>query len=194
MEFWITNVNQKLPTTFLSFSTFKILVELSICMDFKQNLLLPHIPAQEILYWCQLWECVFGINNLKIRSHISTYILNGMLRQDPTKYVPFVGLSLTTYLKLSTNYIFLSDSCPSQNINHTVLRFLAKLAANGRFNKILQYFPVRGNSFLPCDRDLELLKKFYSVYTRRVSQTHWAIRQKRKVLSNNVRWQVQHKV
>jgi hypothetical protein len=53
-----------------------------------------------------------------------------------------------------TAYFFF-DSCPGQKRNHTVVRFLAVLVANGRFNKNFQYFPVRG----PCDRDFELIEK-----------------------------------
>jgi hypothetical protein len=49
-----------------------------------------------------------------------------------------------------------SDSCLGQNINHTVVKFLATLAANGRFNKIFQYFPVRRS----LTGMLGLLKKF----------------------------------
>lgn len=29
---------------------------------------------------------------------------------------------------------------------------------SGRFEKTLQYFPVRGYSFLPCDRDFSVIK------------------------------------
>jgi hypothetical protein len=48
----------------------------------------------------------------------------------------------------------ISDICPGQRRNHTVVIFLATLAANGRFNKIFQYFPVR----LPCDRNSGLIR------------------------------------
>jgi hypothetical protein len=51
--------------------------------------------------------------------------------------------------------LIISDSSPGQNRNHVVVRFLVMLAANGRFKKIFEYFPVRG----PCDRDFGLTKK-----------------------------------
>jgi hypothetical protein len=53
-----------------------------------------------------------------------------------------------------------SSSCPDQNRNHTIVRFLAKFAANGRSNKILQCFSVRG----PCDRDFGFIKELYKKY------------------------------
>lgn len=39
---------------------------------------------------------------------------------------------------------YFSDSCPGQNKNRTVARFLAASAANGKFNTIFQYFCIRG--------------------------------------------------
>lgn len=51
------------------------------------------------------------------------------------------------------------DGCGGQNRNNTFLRFLLALTASGRFARIESYFPVRGHSFLPCDRDFGLIKK-----------------------------------
>lgn len=55
-------------------------------------------------------------------------------------------------------YLF-SDNCSGQNKNHTVLRFLAALCDSGRFDKIIYFLPVRGHSFLPCDRDFGTIKR-----------------------------------
>jgi hypothetical protein len=63
---------------------------------------------------------------------------------------------------------------PRPKQNHIVVRVFAMLAANGRFNKIFQYFPVRGHSSVPCDRDFGRIKNFYKkqiVCTRVISQT-----------------------
>ena len=46
-----------------------------------------------------------------------------------------------------------SDGCGGQNKNATVMRFLFALVRLGRFQQIQHYFPVRGHSFLPNDRD-----------------------------------------
>jgi hypothetical protein len=60
---------------------------------------------------------------------------------------------------------FESEICTGQMKNHTVIRFLTTLVANGRFNIIFQYHPVT---------DFELIKKVLhkikkGVYTKRVS-------------------------
>jgi hypothetical protein len=40
-----------------------------------------------------------------------------------------------------------------------LLSFLATLATNWRFSKSFQHLPVRGRSFLSCDRVFELIQK-----------------------------------
>lgn len=52
-----------------------------------------------------------------------------------------------------------SDACGGQNRNHTLVAFFLALVAIGRFKKIYQYFPVRGHSFLQCDRNFGVAKR-----------------------------------
>lgn len=52
-----------------------------------------------------------------------------------------------------------SDACGGQNRNHTVTRLLLAMAMNNRFSVIHQYFPVRGHSFIPCDRNFSVIKR-----------------------------------
>nr|CAH7721041.1 unnamed protein product [Callosobruchus chinensis] len=43
---------------------------------------------------------------------------------------------------------------------------LLKLTDTKKFDKILQYFPVRGHSFLPCDRDFSIIKRALKKHDR----------------------------
>lgn len=52
-----------------------------------------------------------------------------------------------------------SDNCSGQNKNHSLARLLLALTQTARFDKIEQFFPVRGHSFLPCDRDFAIIKR-----------------------------------
>jgi hypothetical protein len=47
-----------------------------------------------------------------------------------------------------------------------MVRFLLALQATKRFKKIYHYFPVRGHSFLPCDRDFGTLKRLVRKHDR----------------------------
>ena len=53
-----------------------------------------------------------------------------------------------------------SDNCGGQNKNYVLSRFLmADITDMKKFEKIEQFFFVRGHSFLPCDRDFGITKK-----------------------------------
>lgn len=55
--------------------------------------------------------------------------------------------------------VLFSDGPSSQNKNHTVVRFEMYLRDSGMFESVTHYFPVRGHSFLPCDRDFGAIKR-----------------------------------
>jgi len=67
------------------------------------------------------------------------------------------------------NIILFSDGAAGQNKNHIVVRFLMNLCDRGKFETITHFFPVRGHSFLPCDRNFgsiqRLLRKTDRIYT-----------------------------
>lgn len=54
---------------------------------------------------------------------------------------------------------YFSDGCFGQNRNHAMVRMLSCLVTTKMFKDIKQYFPIRGHSFLPCDRDFAVLKR-----------------------------------
>lgn len=55
-------------------------------------------------------------------------------------------------------YIF-GDNCAGQNKNNTLIRFIMALTESKRFKSVTLYFPQRGHSFMPNDRDFGLIKK-----------------------------------
>ena len=63
--------------------------------------------------------------------------------------------------EIKTLYLY-SDGSGGQNKNHVMVYFLHSLVKLGYFDKIVHIFPLRGHSFLPCDRDfasIELKKR-----------------------------------
>nr|CAI5820789.1 unnamed protein product [Callosobruchus analis] len=52
------------------------------------------------------------------------------------------------------------DSCAGQNKNFTVIRFLHYLVTKrNRFDVVKVIFPIRGHSYLQCDRDISLVNQ-----------------------------------
>lgn len=52
-----------------------------------------------------------------------------------------------------------SDGCRGQNLNQTMIRFLFTLVYSGKFERIDYHIPIRGHSFLPCDREFGVIEK-----------------------------------
>ena len=129
-----------------------------LSFDFEQNFPLPHIPTNEIFYLRQLWLYVFCIHDItsgkgNLYCWPETTVHRG---SNEVASVPF------HYLKklkdIDTVYLF-SDSCGGQNKNTNIIHFLYLLVKQGNFKRIQHVFPVRGHSFLPCDRDFGLIEQ-----------------------------------
>jgi hypothetical protein len=67
----------------------------------------------------------------------------------------FKTILMTMFPRLQKPY----DSCPGQNRNHTLIHFCMGLVESKRFDNIIQRFPIRGHSFLDCDRTFGLFKR-----------------------------------
>lgn len=131
-----------------------------ICFDFMQNLPLPEVPVQDVFYLRQLWVYVFGVHDLG-SSRAQMFVYH---EGEAKKGANDVCSMLLQYIEETvpaevTELHCFCDGCAGQNKNHTVLRFFLTLAARKRFNKIFLYFPERGHSYLPCDRDFGLIKR-----------------------------------
>ena len=138
-----------------------------ITFDYMQNLPLPNIPVQEFFYYRQLWVYLFEIHNLTNSSGYFYTYHEGQAKKSPNEVCTFLHDYIQNHIPTEVKELHIfSDGCPGQNRNNTVVRFLLALQENGRFSKIYHYFPIRGHSFLPCDRDFGTLKRLVKKYDR----------------------------
>lgn len=132
----------------------------ALAFDFMQNISLPCIPVQEIFYLRQLSVYPFGIHNLKDDSSMIFLYHEGKAHKGPDEVCLFLLKYINENIPSSVEELHLySDGCGGQNKNNHVIRFLLALTDTGRFKKIIYRLPIRGHSFLPCDRDFGLIKK-----------------------------------
>lgn len=132
---------------------------LSIAFDYMQNLCLPKVPVQDLFYLRQLTVNVFCITDIKVKSS-SIYVYHeGEGRKSPDEVCSFLFDFLKNVPDNITELRIFSDNCPGQNKNQSLTRFMLFLTDSKRFQKIQSFFPVRGHSYLPCDRDFGLIKK-----------------------------------
>lgn len=84
----------------------------------------------------------------------------GEANKSPNEVCSFLWYYIQNEVPSSTKKILLfSDGAAEQNKNHTIVRFLLNLCDRYRFETITHLFPVRGHSFLPCDRDFGSIKR-----------------------------------
>ncbi|PSN53375.1 hypothetical protein C0J52_03822 [Blattella germanica] len=125
-----------------------------------QNLQLPQIPIQDTFYLRQLSVSVFNVHDL--RSGRARFYLyhEGIARKSPDEVCSFLFDYINENVGQHVKHLYLfSDSCGGQNKNHAMVRFCLMLVAQGRFQFITHYFPIRGHSYLPCDRDFSMVKR-----------------------------------
>lgn len=131
-----------------------------MCFDYMQNIQLPHIPVQDIFYYRQLSVSTFCIHNVASRQSTLYVYHEGIAKKTPNEVITFFLNYISTNVPDSVQHLHIfSDGCAAQNRNHTLVRLLLNLTDNNRFHKISHYYPQRGHSFIPCDRDFSLIKR-----------------------------------
>ena len=152
-----------------------------LSFDFKQNLPLPHIPTSDIFYLRQLWVYVFGLHNCGTND-ASMYVWpESVARRGSNEVVSCLHQYFQSLDGVKSLYLF-SDSCGGQNKNSTVIHYLYTIVKMGKFQNIQHIFPIRGHSFLPCDRDFAKTESKKKRVDRIYTPEHWmeVIRSARK--------------
>jgi len=133
---------------------------MALSFDFMQNVHLPEVPVQDLFYLTQLNVNIFGIHNLKTGKAIYYIYHEGIAKKGPNEVCSFLLDYVDNYVPKSVQQLRLySDNCPGQNKHHPIIRMCMALTETGRFATVEQFYPVRGHSFLPNDRDFGLIKK-----------------------------------
>lgn len=131
-----------------------------LCFDYMQNVSLPKIPVQETYYLRQLSVFPFGVHDNK--NDKATFYLyhEGIAQKGANEVCSFLMKYINDNIPPHVDELYLySDNCTGQNKNHTMIRFLMSLTETGRFKKVLFRLPIRGHSYLSCDRDFGMIKK-----------------------------------
>lgn len=132
---------------------------LVICFDYMANLPLPNIPVQEVYYLRQLWVYTFCIHELNTNKATFYVYHEGVAHKSPNEVCSWLLDYLSKADKKYENLIIFSDGAAGQNKNNCLLRVLMNLTGRNVFKSIKYYFPIRGHSFLPCDRDFGRIKR-----------------------------------
>lgn len=133
----------------------------AIAMDFEKNLPVPNIQTNDVYYRRQLAFYMFNIHVLSTSEAIFyTYPeVCGKKGSDDVASVlcDFIFNHLDPRVDELTIFC---DSCGGQNKNFTIFRFLHYIVHfTKRLKSIKVVFPVRGHSYLECDKNMGLINQ-----------------------------------
>lgn len=136
----------------------------SIAMDFQKNLPTPNITTNDVYYKRQLTVIMFNIHVLSTGdSYFYGYdeTVAGKGANEVSSFLfHFVMCKLDPAVK---ELDIFCDSCGGQNKNWTLFRMVHYLVHHvRRLVKVKMHFPIRGHSYLECDRNMS-----------NINQTKW---------------------
>jgi hypothetical protein len=133
----------------------------AIAMDFQKNLPMPNITTGDVYYKRQLSFHSFDIHILG-SNDVWFYTYDESVARKGSDDVSSMLAHFFTHCldeKVRVLEIF-CDSCGGQNKNYTVFRFLHYMVhVEKRFDSITVTFPVRGHSYMECDRDMSIINQ-----------------------------------
>ena len=141
---------------------------LVICLDYQKNLSLPNITTGEVYYKRQL--SVFNLNIHELRRNYATFYVypESIAKKGCNEVISFLDHYLHQ-ANASEQYESVSiylDSCAGQNKNYWMFLYLNFLVKYERkFKAITLHYPVRGHSYMECDRDMACINTKLVAYT-----------------------------
>lgn len=138
----------------------------AIAFDFQKNLSCPNITTNDVYYRRQLSLYSFNIHNLGNDSvHLYCYD-ETFGRKGADDVTSMLYHYFMDVLPAEVNQLELfCDGCAGQNKNWT-MRFLHNMVCTKkRFEQVKISFPIRGHSYMECDRDMVCINQKTPVET-----------------------------
>lgn len=134
-------------------------VKEAICFDYGRNLPIPNVSTNDVYYRRQLSLHAFNITVLSSGKSYFYLYTETVGKRGSDDVCSLLHDFVYNHLPLDVKEIYLfCDSCGGQNKNFTVFRFMHYLVHfEKRFTNITLTYPVRGHSYLDCDRQMALL-------------------------------------
>lgn len=143
------NVSRTVPT------------EEAICMDFAKNLPTPNISTNDVYYKRQLSVYSFNVHVLSNSQSIFYMYPETIGRKGSDEVCSFLHDFVYNFLDERVRHLnIFCDSCGGQNKNYTVFRYIHHLVAvQKKLESIKMTFPIRGHSYMECDKDFGLINQ-----------------------------------
>lgn len=133
----------------------------AICMDYSKNLPIPNISTNDVYYSRQLSLYLFNLHVLSNQQSVF-YVYSEIIGKKGSDNVcSLLHHYMYNYLPANIKRLqIFCDSCGGQNKNYTVFRFLHHVIHyERRLDEIQITFPIRGHSYMECDKDFGLVNQ-----------------------------------
>jgi len=139
----------------------------AIAIDYGKNLPIPNISTNDVYYRRQLSFYLFNVHILS--NGFSTFYCYDQTvgSKGSDNVVSMLHHFFTKVLSPQVRDIHIfADSCGGQNKNINVIRYLHYCTVVvKRFDSITVTFPVRGHSYMECDKNMALINQRYPAET-----------------------------
>lgn len=132
---------------------------LAIAMDYSKNISVPNITSNDAYYKRQLSVFLFNIHVLASGKSCFYVYDETVARKGSNEVCSLLNKFVAEVVPQTVKHLIIfCDSCGGQNKNYTILRFLYYLVHTAkRFEKVTVNYPIRGHSYLECDKNFALL-------------------------------------
>ena len=133
----------------------------AIAMDFGRNLPLPNLSTNDVYYRRQLSFHAFNIHILSSGQSVFYTYDQTVARKGADDVASMLYHFCSELLDPSVRSLHIfCDSCSGQNKNYTMIRLLHYMTTvHKRFDSVNMTFPVRGHSYLECDKNMGLINQ-----------------------------------
>ncbi|XP_049822344.1 uncharacterized protein LOC126265327 [Aethina tumida] len=132
----------------------------TITFDYMKAIPIPKLPIPVPFKDC-LYLSLFCIHNVKNGKTYFYLYHEAEANKGPNEVCTFIKHFCDNYLSEEiTELNVFTDNSSAQNKNHTLSGLFCALTEIRRFSKIEHFYPVRGHSFLPCDRKFGIIKNY----------------------------------
>lgn len=135
----------------------------AICMDFGRNLCVPNITSNDAYYKRQVSVFCFNVHNLGKNDSCFYVYPECEGRKGSANVCDMLLHYVDNHLSEQVEHLHIfADSCGGQNKNINIIRFLHYLVhTRKRFKSIQVTYPVRGHSYMECDKQMGLIHSNY---------------------------------
>jgi hypothetical protein len=131
-----------------------------LSIDLQQQMYLPQLTHTEMYYSQQLACCNLGIHDSTANKGFMFLWSENHGGRGSLEISSCVYQYLNTQCNTEKRKLIVwSDNCSGQNKNQYMITMYLFLIAAGKFDEIIHKFPIKGHTFLPCDRDFALIEK-----------------------------------